>query len=165
MGFRFFFCYFHCASVLLALRNPYNAVNHYLKRNKQGKHASVALKIDMSKAYDRMEWIFLCDMMLSLGFHHLWVQRVMVCVTLVKYHVLQNGGETRPHSSGNGLKARGFAFLVPFYFMYRSVSFSLCATVFYMVVRWNAGLLLFPIFSSPTIVTCSSEQIPKNVTE
>lgn len=30
-------------------------INHYLKRKRQGKVGYVALKVDMSKAYDRME--------------------------------------------------------------------------------------------------------------
>ena len=29
-------------------------VNHYMKRKRQGKHGTVVLKVDMSKAYDRM---------------------------------------------------------------------------------------------------------------
>lgn len=38
------------------------------------------LKIDISKAYDKLEWRFLEEMMRKLGFCEQWVQVVMICV-------------------------------------------------------------------------------------
>ena len=52
-----------------------------------------ALKIDMSKAYDRIEWEFLRQMMLLLGFDGAWVDLVMMCVTTVDYMVVHDGQE------------------------------------------------------------------------
>ena len=37
----------------------------------------VAIKTDMSKAYDRVEWPFIEAMLLKLGFAQRWVSRIM----------------------------------------------------------------------------------------
>ena len=50
-----------------------------------------ALKLDMSKAYDRVEWCFPEKMMKRLGFHDSWIGLIMECVSTVKYRVKVNG--------------------------------------------------------------------------
>ena len=44
-----------------------------------------AIKLDMSKAYDRVKWCFLEMMTNKLGFCEEWVNIVIKCVTTVKY--------------------------------------------------------------------------------
>ena len=41
---------------------------HYMKNHNSGKSGFMALKLDMSKAYDRVEWSFLRDIMKQMGF-------------------------------------------------------------------------------------------------
>ncbi|XP_031116020.1 uncharacterized protein LOC116019789 [Ipomoea triloba] len=66
-------------------------VGHFLNRKHGGLVGWGALKIDMAKAYDRMEWSFLRQMLLALGFAVEWVNLVMLCVTTVSYNFLVNG--------------------------------------------------------------------------
>ncbi|KAH9680917.1 reverse transcriptase domain-containing protein [Citrus sinensis] len=77
---------------------------HYLKRKRQGKEGVAALKIDMSKAYDRIEWGFLKAIMLRMGFAADWVDLIMLCVTTVNYKAIREGIEVGPIVPSRGLR-------------------------------------------------------------
>lgn len=55
-------------------------VMHYMKRKTQGRTSWMALKLDMSKAYDRVEWIFLKMSLTKLDFENKIVNLFMECV-------------------------------------------------------------------------------------
>ncbi|KAL0386175.1 UNVERIFIED_CONTAM: putative mitochondrial protein [Sesamum radiatum] len=66
-------------------------LNHYLQSTRRSKEGCVALKLDMSKAYDRVEWTFLRGTLLRLGFNHRFVSLVMMLVITVSYSLTLNG--------------------------------------------------------------------------
>ena len=51
----------------------------------------MGLKIDMEKAYDRLEWCFLEKVLRGFGFPSIWIQWVMQCVTTTTFSILLNG--------------------------------------------------------------------------
>ena len=64
---------------------------HSMKRHKTSDTGFMAVKLDMSKAYDRVEWGFLENLMRKMGFNERWIGLVMVCVRTVTYSILING--------------------------------------------------------------------------
>ena len=64
----------------------------------------MAFNLDMSKAYDRMEWSFLKLLMLRMGFHEKWVGLMMMCITTVSYSFLINGEPTEKIIPSRGIK-------------------------------------------------------------
>ena len=56
-----------------------------------GKTSFMFLKLDMSKVYDRVEWVFLEKILLKMGFQDSWVALIMECITTVTYSILVNG--------------------------------------------------------------------------
>ena len=66
-------------------------VLHRMQNRRRGKDGQMAVKLDISKAYDRLEWEFLGKMMIKLGFNERWVALAMETVIIASYSILLNG--------------------------------------------------------------------------
>ena len=61
-----------------------------MKNYNSGSTGFMALKLDMSKAYDRVEWVFLENLMRKMGFCDQWIGLITVCVKKITYLILVN---------------------------------------------------------------------------
>ena len=62
-----------------------------MQKHKSKKEGYMAVKLDMSKVYDRVERSFLEAVMRRMGFMERWIQLMMVGVKIVSYSILVNG--------------------------------------------------------------------------
>ena len=57
--------------------------------NKNGKVGYMAIKVDLEKAYDKLEWSFIRDVLVNANLPHNLVTLIMSCVFRVHFHFVQ----------------------------------------------------------------------------
>jgi hypothetical protein len=77
---------------------------HAIRTNSDARGDFCTYKLDLSKAYDRVDWDFLNKVLLNLCFQSTWVQWVMSSVTSVRYRIRFNGVMSTPFSPSRGLR-------------------------------------------------------------
>ncbi|GAA0173088.1 hypothetical protein LIER_26778 [Lithospermum erythrorhizon] len=78
--------------------------HHYIKNQKQGRKGLMSIKLDMLKAYDRIEWAFLWAMLYEMGFSEKWIHIIMSYVESLTYSLLINGDQIGHIKPGRGLR-------------------------------------------------------------
>ena len=63
---------------------------HHISQKKFGRVGEMALKLDMSKAYDRVEWTCLENIMRKVGVHQKMIEVIMRRITTVTYSICIN---------------------------------------------------------------------------
>ena len=75
-----------------------------LRKMEKRKKFYGALKIDISKAYDRVDWKFLKAVLVAMNFSSRWVRWILECVTTIQYTILVNGRITQSFKPNRGLR-------------------------------------------------------------
>ncbi|KAM2136540.1 hypothetical protein ACFX1R_006290 [Malus domestica] len=107
---------------ILVVHEILHSLNHQRKEN----HKGMAIKLDMAKAYDHVEWEFLLSMMIKLGFAPMFCNRVKECISTVSFSILINGSPTGYILPKMGLRQEDP--LSPFLFL-------ICTEGFSMLIR------------------------------
>ena len=77
---------------------------HYMRNHNKGKSGFMALKLDMTKAYDRVEWSYMEKVLIKMDFQNRLVHLMMACITTASYSVLINGQPHRHITPTRGLR-------------------------------------------------------------
>ena len=62
-----------------------------MQNHNSGKTGFMTVKLDMNKAYDKVEWNYLQKLMEKMGFCTRWIELMMECVSTISYSILMNG--------------------------------------------------------------------------
>jgi len=65
---------------------------------------SILLKIDLSKDFDRANWLYIKMILIHLGFPHSYISWIMACITSPSFSILINGSASPFFHSERGLR-------------------------------------------------------------
>ncbi|KAM1605749.1 hypothetical protein PS2_026450 [Malus domestica] len=77
---------------------------HFLKTRNARSQFELGIKLDMQKAYDRVEWDFLMAVMEKMGFEESWRKLILGCISSVNFAILLNGQLGSKFAPSRGLR-------------------------------------------------------------
>lgn len=69
----------------------------------KSKNGLIVLKIDLEKAFDRLEWSFVYHVLTWFKFPKEWIDLIMSCISSSNLSILINGERLDPFSSSRGI--------------------------------------------------------------
>lgn len=76
---------------------------HTMKHTRERKGLMV-MKIDLEKAYDRIRWEFVKQVLEETSMDTLFVNLIMECISSISYNILWNGSQTNFFPAKRGLR-------------------------------------------------------------
>ncbi|XP_056687955.1 uncharacterized protein [Spinacia oleracea] len=94
---------YKCISKLICIKLSQDLIKMYYHSQTQ---PCCLMKVDIRKAYDTVEWSFIEEVMLDLGFPPFFVQLIMTCLSTTRYSII-NGEPTDLIQPRRGLRQGG----------------------------------------------------------
>ncbi|XP_057422473.1 uncharacterized protein LOC130716276 [Lotus japonicus] len=107
----------------------------YYQQKARRKSGNLVFKLDLEKAYDRVNWSFLEETLVASGFPPTCVRLIMFCVTASQLSILWNGERLQSFSAKRGLR-QGDP-LSPYLFVLCMERFSSAISTTVMDGRWD----------------------------
>lgn len=120
---------------------------HSMTTKLKGKERFVTLKLDMSKAYDMIEWDFLKVAMIKMGFHHNWVELIMACISSVSFFLVNGISQVWFQSSW---RIRQGEHLSPYLF----ITYAKASSSLLLHAELSGWLSTVPLDRGPLRVNC-----------
>lgn len=87
----------------------------YALERKKGKDGYMAIKVDLEKAYNRLEWSFIHKVLQAFHFPHHLTKLIMSCVSTTSISIQVNGSKINSFLPSRGIKQRNPLF--PYLFL------------------------------------------------
>eukprot|EP00253_Pinus_taeda_P007926 PITA_07926 len=70
----------------------------------QEKRKGMMIKLDLSKAYDRLNWKYLCAVLEAYGFEKRWREWIFSMISTPFFSILVNGNPSKPFNASRGIR-------------------------------------------------------------
>ena len=130
---------------------------------KKGRIGQFILKLDLEKAYDRLEWDFICEVLTFFKFPPSFVNLLLECVSTSSFSILVNGGQMETFKPFRGIR-QGDP-LSPYLFILCMEYFSLkileaCDNNSWKAIKTSrSGLVFSHLFFADDLLFCAEASI------
>lgn len=136
---------------------------HTMRDKRRGKSGCCALKLDMSKAYDKVSWKFIEMVMEKMKFPQQMIATIMDCISTITYAVIING-----QTQGQIIPSRGLRQGDPIsLYVFLICSEGLSALIHDAIARkkltgvrasWNGLAVSHLLFADDSLVFCKTKK-------